>query len=86
MSKTQTVETIHKLKEAGLDPQTGLNDKEAGKLLGLAANTLKAYRSQERIHLSPPFQKIGGKVIYIKQDILAWRDCVAVRYADMEVL
>ena len=82
-----TAEAKDRLQLVELDPQIGLNEREAAKLLGLAANTLRAYRNRKKSleRLSPPFQKIGNKVIYIKADILAWRDRVAIRYCDMEV-
>lgn len=49
-----------------------LNEREAARLLDIAPGTLQVWRSTGRYHL--PFVKVGRKVRYRRDDLLAWLD------------
>ena len=49
---------------------------EAARLLGISARTLEKYRCHGN---GPTFRKLGGRVVYAIDDLLAWADQSACR-------
>ena len=57
---------------AELEP---LRDADAARVLGVSPATLPAWRCRGQ---GPRYLKIGGRVVYLLPDLLAWRDAQAV--------
>lgn len=52
-------------------PDDGIDAREAGRLLGRSAETLKRWRRQGR---GPRFRRVERRVLYVRADVLAYRD------------
>lgn len=48
-----------------------LDTQDAAKMCGLAPQTLANYRSMGK---GPSYLKIGGRIVYLLEDLIAWRD------------
>jgi predicted DNA-binding transcriptional regulator AlpA len=63
--------------------------QEAARLLDLSARTLEKYRCHGT---GPTFRKLGGRVVYLVDDLEAWADHAACtstsdpRYAELRVV
>jgi hypothetical protein len=63
--------------------------QEAARLLDLSARTLEKYRSHG---VGPTFRKLGGRVVYLIDDLEAWADHAAChstsdpRYAELRIV
>ena len=58
------------------DLKQRLNEKEVSKLTSIPLNTLRKWRCQ---HKGPAFRKIGNRVVYVYEDVLAWLEFIEDR-------
>ncbi len=59
-----------------LDNIRGLNEKQAAQYIGFSSQYLRASRLTNRKTSSdaPPFIKIGGRIVYLRDDLDKWLD------------
>ncbi|MGR3321396.1 MAG: helix-turn-helix transcriptional regulator [Pseudooceanicola sp.] len=65
-------------------PET-LRATEAAKYLGVSASLLAKLRMRHRRTESPPFAKIGGRVVYRRSDLDNWLDARTLSMSMSEV-
>ena len=57
-----------------LENTRGLNEKQAAQYIGFSSQYLRASRLKNRKSPSdaPPFIKIGGRIVYLRDDLDKW--------------
>lgn len=60
----------------------GLNEKQAAQYIGFSSQYLRASRLKNNTNKeAPPFIKIGGRVLYLKDDLDQWLESYQVEKA-----